>query len=322
MEISQFSTTKKGEYKTRRSGRPFSKDFRIHFERAHDGIPVSPFHDIPLYHDREKGILNMVVEIPRWSNAKFEISREKSLNPIVQDTLDGKPRFVKNCFPYKGYIWNYGALPQTWENPNYKDPDTGTDGDNDPLDACEIGRTVHEPGAVRRVQVLGILGLLDEGQTDWKVLMIDADDPLARSGKLRDLADVERYLPGLLDATRDWFGIYKVPDGKPPNKFAFRGEWKDKRFAEKIIEECRDAWKKLVNGKIKPGNISLDNTTLHGTPGRMDPDKVHLPPQEDLSPAPVERDLEEWFYVDREPLKDQEPSFGKSSLTIVVDMQE
>jgi len=86
------------------------------------------------------------------------------------------------------------------------------------------------------VQVLGILGLLDEGQTDWKVLVIDADDPLARSGKLRDLADVERYLPGLLDATRDWFRIYKVPDGKLPNKFAFGGEWKDKRCVAPVLD--------------------------------------------------------------------------------------
>ena len=24
-------------------------------------------------------------------------------------------RFVANCFPHHGYIWNYGAIPQTWE---------------------------------------------------------------------------------------------------------------------------------------------------------------------------------------------------------------
>jgi inorganic pyrophosphatase len=62
------------EYSVRRSGRPFTKEYRVYFERAKDKVPVSPFHDIPLYHDKEKGILNMVVEIPRWSNAKFEVS--------------------------------------------------------------------------------------------------------------------------------------------------------------------------------------------------------------------------------------------------------
>lgn len=33
----------------------------------------SPWHDIPLYADKENNILNMVVEIPRWTNAKMEV---------------------------------------------------------------------------------------------------------------------------------------------------------------------------------------------------------------------------------------------------------
>ena len=36
---------------------------------------VSPFHDIPLYVNTEKTIMNMVVEVPRWTNAKMEVSR-------------------------------------------------------------------------------------------------------------------------------------------------------------------------------------------------------------------------------------------------------
>jgi hypothetical protein len=61
------------EYTVRKVGRPYTKDYRVYFERRNDGIPVSPFHDVPLYHDRDNGILNMVVEVPRWSNAKFEV---------------------------------------------------------------------------------------------------------------------------------------------------------------------------------------------------------------------------------------------------------
>jgi hypothetical protein len=45
----------------------------MHFKEK-DGKIVSPFHDIPLYADpSEKSIVNMVVEIPRWSNAKIEV---------------------------------------------------------------------------------------------------------------------------------------------------------------------------------------------------------------------------------------------------------
>jgi len=38
-----------------------------------NGEVISPFHDIPLFVNEEEGIVNMVVEIPRWSNAKFEV---------------------------------------------------------------------------------------------------------------------------------------------------------------------------------------------------------------------------------------------------------
>ena len=41
-----------------------------------------------------------------------QISKDLPLNPIVQDQKKGKARFVHNCFPHHGYIWNYGAFPQ------------------------------------------------------------------------------------------------------------------------------------------------------------------------------------------------------------------
>lgn len=41
-----------------------------------------------------------------------QISKEESLNPIKQDVKKGKLRFVRNCFPHKGYLWNYGAFPR------------------------------------------------------------------------------------------------------------------------------------------------------------------------------------------------------------------
>ena len=86
-------------------------DWRVWLENQANK-PVSAWHDIPLFADEGKSILNMIVEIPRWSNAKLEISKEELLNPIKQDTKKGKLRFVRNCFPHHGYIWNYGAFPQ------------------------------------------------------------------------------------------------------------------------------------------------------------------------------------------------------------------
>lgn len=119
-------------------------------------------------------------------------------------------------------------MAKTWEDPNTTHPETKAKGDNDPLDVCEIGELVGTPGQIKRVKVLGIMALLDEGETDWKVIVIDEKDPLAP--KLNDIEDVERHLPGLLRATNEWFRIYKIPDGKPENQFAFSGECKNKKY--------------------------------------------------------------------------------------------
>lgn len=54
----------------------------------------------------------------------------------------------------------------------------------------------------------------------------------------------------------EWFRIYKIPAGKPPNSFAFGGEFKDQTFALRIINEMHEQWKKLIGKKCDPGNIA------------------------------------------------------------------
>lgn len=76
------------------------------------------------------------------------------------------------------------------------------------------------------------------GETDWKVLTIDTKDPLA--DQVNDIADVEKHFPGLLKATVEWFKIYKIPDGKPENQFAFNGEAKPSAFAYNVVEEVNN----------------------------------------------------------------------------------
>ena len=77
---SPYKTAPKSEYSVRRHGRPHTMDYRIYFERTRDKMPVSPCHDIPLYHDKKEGVLNMVVEIPRWTNAKYEVIYPTCIN--------------------------------------------------------------------------------------------------------------------------------------------------------------------------------------------------------------------------------------------------
>ncbi|KAI0109667.1 inorganic pyrophosphatase [Nemania sp. FL0031] len=288
------TSTMASPYSIRKVAAPNTLEHRVYFEK--DGVPVSPFHDIPLYANKEQTILNMIVEIPRWTNAKLEISKDELLNPIKQDIKKGKLRFVRNCFPHKGYLWNYGAFPQTWEDPNSIHPETKAKGDNDPLDVCEIGELVGYTGQVKQVKVLGVMALLDEEETDWKVIVVDVNDPLAP--KLNDVEDVERHLPGLLRATNEWFRIYKIPDGKPENQFAFTGECKNKAYAMDVIHECAEAWEKLITGKTQPGGISTTNLTVSHSPSRVTPDQLPpIPANENLAPEPIDSSIDKWFFI-------------------------
>ena len=243
-------------------GAPSSTDYHMYITGP-SGTPVSPFHDIPLFTNADRTEFNMVVEIPRWTNAKMEISTSKKLNPLVQDVKKGKLRYVDNVFPFNGYIWNYGALPQTWEDPNVEVLD-GCKGDNDPLDVCELGSKVHKRGAVVRVKALGVLGLIDEGETDWKVMVVDVEDPLAE--KLNSLEDIERVMPGYLEATRRWFKVYKMPQGKDANAFAFGGEFKDRDYAHSVIQGTHKHWQDLVGMTVEAKNIACENVSVAGSP--------------------------------------------------------
>lgn len=246
-------------YSTVERGAAGTTDYRLFFKN-NEGKVVSPFHDVPLVASQEGSTYyNMIVEIPRWSNAKMEIATKEPFNPIKQDVKKGQLRFVHNVFPYRGYIWNYGALPQTYENPEYEDPNTKAKGDNDPIDVCEIGSATLRRGQVVPVKVLGVMALIDDGETDWKLIVIKADDPLA--DQMNDIKDVEHHMPGLLKATHEWFKIYKIPDGKPANKFAFNGEAKDAEFAKKIIEETHEQWKDLMH-KGEPSELERQNTCV------------------------------------------------------------
>ena len=182
-------------------------------------------------------IVSFVNEIPRHTVEKMEIATKEAHNPIKQDMKKEKLR----QYPFQSLV-NYGAIPQTWEDPTHKDPKTGLAGDNDPVDVCEIGSRILHIGEVRPVKVLGILGMIDEGEMDWKVIAIDAEDPNAK--KLNSVADVEKLQPGKIGAIVNWFKHYKVPDGKPINSFAFDEKAQDVAFALDVVSECHGAWKR------------------------------------------------------------------------------
>jgi len=290
---SSFVRKMSTKYQTIERGVPNSLDYRV-FLKNESGKLISPMHDIPL---QAGNVYNMIVEVPRWTNAKMEISLAEGLNPIKQDVKKGKLRFVANCFPHKGYIWNYGAFPQTWENPEHIDSNTNAKGDNDPIDVLEIGYRVARRGEVKQVKILGCLALIDEGETDWKIITIDVRDPNA--DKLNDIGDVEKVFPGLMRASVEWFRIYKMPDGKPENQFAFNGEAKNAEFATKIVQETHEFWKTLVNTEGESA-ISRANTTVDSSPYKIeadDADAVFDKSSNGGDAQPITDEIDKWHWV-------------------------
>jgi len=211
-------------------------------------------------------------------------------------------RYVRNPFPHKGYIWNYGALPQTWEDPKHLDEATGAKGDNDPIDVLEIGSRVANRGDVLKVKILGVMALIDEGETDWKLITIDTEDALA--DQLNDIEDVEMLMPGLIRATHEWLKIYKIPDGKPANEFAFNGEAKNREFAERIIAETHKYWRDLISGDNNELDLNLKNTTLSNSFKIDGPTEgqqiINQKPESSNTPAlPIadQTAIDKWYYI-------------------------
>lgn len=123
------------------SGTAGTAEFRINFHE--NSKIISPWHDIPY---KSGDFYHFVNEIPKYTRAKMEVATKEPNNPIAQDIKKGKLR------DYHGPIfWNYGCIPQTWENPNVIHPGVNAKGDNDPLDVVEIGSKALPAGSVHTV---------------------------------------------------------------------------------------------------------------------------------------------------------------------------
>ena len=114
---------------TKTAGEAGTESFRIFFSEGETSI--SPWHDIPL--KAGDNLFHFVNEIPKYTKAKMEVATKEASNPIAQDIKKGKLR------DYHGPIfWNYGCLPQTWEDPSVLNSAVNCKGDNDPVDVVHM----------------------------------------------------------------------------------------------------------------------------------------------------------------------------------------
>jgi len=233
-----ITTEEKGEFGT--------TEFTMDFKEG-DAV-ISPWHDIPL--EAGDGLYNMLTEIPKMTFKKMEVATKVPGNPIMQDEKKGKARL------YHGPIfWNYGCLPQTWEDPGVKgDADVGgAFGDDDPVDVVEIGEGSLEMGSVTPIKALGCLSMIDDGELDWKVLAIAKGDK--HFDDINDVDDIDKFYPGTVSGVREWFRWYKTPDGKPVNGFGHGEKALDAAKTKEVIEETNGFYKKLMAGETEAGKL-------------------------------------------------------------------
>jgi inorganic pyrophosphatase len=165
--------------------------------------------------------INVVVEIPTGSNAKWEV--DKTDGSMKWEFKNGKPRVVK----YLGYPGNYGMIPQT-----LLPKELG--GDGDPLDVIVLGPAVPR-GSVVKGRIVGVLRLLDGGYQDDKLIAVMKDAPLEN---VRNLMELNQSFPGVTTILETWFSNYKGPGEMEANGF---GDVEDAReILNAAIESYQD----------------------------------------------------------------------------------
>mmetsp|Transcript_31405 Transcript_31405/g.81802 ORF Transcript_31405/g.81802 Transcript_31405/m.81802 type:complete len:100 (-) Transcript_31405:243-542(-) len=98
--------------------------------------------------------------------------------------------------------------------------------------------------------------MIDDGELDWKVIAISLDDPKAEV--INDVADIEKHLPGELEAIKVWLSNYKRSEGKSLVRFGFDGRCLDRNSARRVIHETHELYDALKTGaRPNDGGLSL-----------------------------------------------------------------
>lgn len=208
-----------------------------------DKVP-SLWHDVSLYVkswlDEPTDLLRYVNEMPMGTLRKWEVQPGVPYN-IIEEDVKGSKKLAKFGKPVP---FNYGCFPQTYRDPKKADKLYGAPGDDDPLDVIDLNDQPTEVGAIVNCRPLGAVCLIDEGQADWKVLVVnvDAKSPLASA---RSMEDVERIAPGRMQACWDWLDELKRAGGK--GDATLHRKIHDTSCALELIAEDFDSWQELVS---------------------------------------------------------------------------
>ncbi len=174
---------------------------------------MTDFNKVLTPGDVVSGVVNAVIEIPKWSTLKIEYRRDIAIFELdrVEPSI-----FAKPC--------NYGFIPQT------------LDEDGDELDVLVLTNDPIPTGVNVKARVLGIMNFEDDGEMDHKVVCVP-DDDRNTGDALKTLDDVHAQWKQKLE---HHFNHYK--DLKKPGSTKVLG-WGTAEDAKKIINECIERFK-------------------------------------------------------------------------------
>lgn len=156
-------------------------------------------------------IINVIIEIPKGSKNKYELDKETGLI-----TLDRAMHSAQD------YPFDYGFMPQShWE-------------DGDPLDVVVLTTYPLVPGVLVKVRPVGIMNMIDDGDSDAKIIGVPEKDP--RFDEVKDLSDVNKHT---LKEIEHFFKTYKQIQNKDVQVQGFE----DKTAAQKAILHSQDLYK-------------------------------------------------------------------------------
>lgn len=159
-------------------------------------------------------ILNVVVEIPKGSNNKFEL-----------DEKTGVMKLDRVLHSPLSYPIDYGFIPQTLSQ------------DGDHLDAIIINDSPLFSGSVERVRPVGLLRMIDSGEEDCKILGVQVDNPNYKN--IRDIKDIEAIDKNILEEISHFFRTYKGPEEKE----VIISDWEGVESAKKEIRQSGKSFK-------------------------------------------------------------------------------
>lgn len=144
------------------------------------------WHDVPLGDDAPNEV-NVIIEIPKGSNNKYEIDKATGLIKLDRANYSAAP------FPY-----DYGFVPQTlWD-------------DNDALDVIVLTTFPLQTGILVQVRPVAVMEMIDSGESDYKIIAVPTEDK--RWEDVQDLGDINKHT---IKEFQHFLETYKALKSKP-----------------------------------------------------------------------------------------------------------